>query len=98
MNPVQRQHPHRAGRIRTNSRFTTALEIFSGRANDSGDVVGRGSPQSNDLDGYEAEEMETAAARRLSIKESDDRVRRLLQDDDDDEDDDILSLDLFGRK
>ena len=37
MNSIQRQHPHRGGRVRADRRFTTALEIFSGGPEDDAD-------------------------------------------------------------
>ena len=79
MNSVQRQHPHRGGRVRADRRFTTALEIFSGGPEDDADGPDRSA-------GPPPASMTSSA----SVQANHDRVRKLLEDDSDDDDDDIL--------
>ena len=82
MNSLQRQHPHRGGRIRADRRFTTALEIFSGGAEDDDDADGpdrsAGLPP-----------PASAVPLSASLQANSERVQKLLEDDSDD-DDDIL--------
>ena len=82
MNSLQRQHPHRGGRIRADRRFTTALEIFSGGAEDD-DVID-GPDRSAGLP-----PSASAVPSSASLRANSERVRKLLEDDSDD-DDDIL--------
>ena len=79
MDSVQRQHPHRGGRVRADRRFTTALEIFSGGTEDDADGPDRSA-------GPPPASMMSSA----SVQANHDRVRKLLEDDSDDDDDDIL--------
>jgi len=79
MNSLQRQHPHRGGRIRADRRFTTALEIFSGGAEDDDVDIVDGPDRSAGL----------PPPSSASLQANSERVRKLLEDDSDD-DDDIL--------
>ena len=82
MNSLQRQHPHRGGRIRADRRFTTALEIFSGGAEDDDDA--NGPDRSAGLP-----PPASAVPLSASLQANSERVQKLLEDDSDD-DDDIL--------
>mmetsp|Transcript_31485 Transcript_31485/g.92331 ORF Transcript_31485/g.92331 Transcript_31485/m.92331 type:complete len:383 (+) Transcript_31485:1030-2178(+) len=79
MNSLQRQHPHRGGRIRADRRFTTALEIFSGGTEDvDGPDRSAGPPPAS-------------VPSSASMQANSERVRKLLENDSDgDDDDDIL--------